>query len=393
MAAHPGLWGACALIAAFPLVTVWLITEYDHYAEAKRLGGFAVSLDGVPMPAAFGGEAWRPARATMPKAPPSAQKPGSAATEPIASLAEMAPAPSVAMPSVAPVALGGPPLLTSAPAGAAKSREVATFLDVRESPDLAVAATVWILVIGSALFLVARAGVTMSSSSTLSAAATDGRLRSAVERMREETHDIAHDMGTPLATISLALAGIRRALPPGSPNSARAVATVDRSLVRLAELLEQTRDLGDTAAAVMLAPRQAVDLASVVGDGLDELAAEGAIDGWDGHLGRGCTVEAPAEPLAQMVHDVLEAVAGKAASGRRLQVALACDARVARLDLAAASATDFRAESESGDLQQLPVSLARKVALLGGLIEAPSSGGVRILLPVDGQPLAAEASA
>lgn len=388
-AAYPGLWGACALIATLPFATAWLVIEYDHYAQAHRPGvDFAMGLAGASMPGAFRAEAWQSSHPAMPKASGAGtQKPGSVSTEPIASLAEMAPIPPLSVPGVAPPPVGRLALLQQIPAPAAIGQDIADFLDVRRNPRLAAATTVWILVIGSALFLLVRVGLTMSGVGTFSAMAADTRLRSAVQRMRDETHDIAHDMGTPLATISLALAGIRRALPAGSASSARAAATIDRSLVRLADLLEQARDLGDAAAATMLTPRRAVDLASVVRGGLDEMVAEGGIDGWSGQLARHCIVAAPAEPLVQMVHDALASVAGRLSAGQGLLVALACDTRVACLDIEVPESTRDAEEREPGEIQ-LPIGIVRKVTLLGGVIEATSRGGVRILLPVDGEPLA-----
>ncbi len=89
-----------------------------------------------------------------------------------------------------------------------------------------------------------------------------GTLEASAQALRDTAADTAHALKTPIATITQALEHVR---PVAAQNSRceRGLEIIDRSLTRLADLVEQARRLDEDAAQLMLGRMQSLNLADL----------------------------------------------------------------------------------------------------------------------------------
>ncbi len=159
-------------------------------------------------------------------------------------------------------------------------------------------------------------------------------LRSIARDIRQTAEDNAHSFKTPLATVQSSIETLRRGVAGGEPWIQRAIDLIDKSVDRLAALVNAAQRLDNNTADLIEAPRSEINVTQVVADLLQRyraLLAERGIR-LARRLDDPIVVRAPKETLVVVCENILDNAISFAPPDSTIRVTLGKTDGMAYLD-------------------------------------------------------------
>ena len=158
-------------------------------------------------------------------------------------------------------------------------------------------------------------------------------LQGSSDSIRRAAEDNAHAFKTPIAIMRQSLEPVRRIVPPEHLRGQRALDVLEESVDRLDYLVACARQLEESTAELIDAPRQNMDLSNLVGRMLDAYADTfmGKLVYLDTKIEPGVVVNADEELLETVIENVVDNALSVAPEGSGISVELERGASYAEL--------------------------------------------------------------
>ncbi|TAJ90344.1 hypothetical protein [Reyranella sp.] len=189
-------------------------------------------------------------------------------------------------------------------------------------------------------------------------------------QIRQDASTAVHAMKTPLTTIMMAMESIKRALPAEHSHSVRAATFIDVATQRLAALMDELWNAGDSLAATIVTPHERIDLTAMVREafaqsavGLEECGDHTHIQS-DGD----CTVIGPRQFLLQAFVMCFAVLRENSRADDAVSVSISRAGEMVFIRLETQGSSGAEGGDDGRDLQDMavPQDAARTFLVLGG---------------------------